>query len=93
VDYGETVEAAAAREAREETGLDVELLRQFHVYSAPSRDPRFHTLSVVFVARARGTPQAGDDAAEVAFFGRHALPETIAFDHRQIIEDYFDNRY
>jgi len=93
VDYGETVEEAAIREAREETHLEVSLIRQFHVYSDPSRDPRLHTLSVVFLARAEGTPSAGDDAAEVRFFARNALPDAIAFDHRQILEDYFTSRF
>jgi ADP-ribose pyrophosphatase YjhB (NUDIX family) len=62
VDYGESLEAAATREAKEETGLEVELLRQFHTYSDPGRDPRGHTVSTVFVARASGVPQAADDA-------------------------------
>src|SRR3989304_1636029 len=52
VDYGESIENAAVREALEETSLKVELLRQFHVYSSPDRDPRFHTISTVFTARA-----------------------------------------
>jgi len=93
VDYGETVEQAAAREALEETGLEVSLQRQFHVYSDPSRDPRVHTLSVVFVATAMGTPSAGDDAEDVGFYSRNSLPEKIAFDHRQILEDYFTARF
>jgi len=93
VDYGESVESAAIREAREETGLDVELIRQFHVYSEPSRDPRFHTLSVVFIAQSGGQPLAGDDAAEAQFFARSSLPVDIAFDHRQILQDYFSGRY
>ena len=93
VDYGETLEAAALREAREETGLEVELLRQFHAYSDPARDPRRHTISVVFLARASGRPRAGDDAAEAALFSRDSLPARIAFDHRRILEDYFEGRY
>jgi len=94
VDYGETLEEAAVREAREETGLEVELVRQFHCYSAPERDPRQHNISTVFVARAmRGRLAAADDAAEVGVFVREALPEEIAFDHRQILEDYFTGRY
>ncbi len=68
VDYGETVEEAAVREAREETGLDVRLKRQFHVYSDPSRDPRLHTVSVVFIAEADGEPQGADDARKPDFF-------------------------
>jgi 8-oxo-dGTP diphosphatase len=93
VDWGETLEAAAAREAREETGLEVELIRQFHTYSAPGRDPRGHTVSTVFTARAEGTPRAADDAKAAGVFGKNTLPEVIAFDHREILEDYFKERY
>ena len=93
VDYGESVEEAAVREAREETSLEVELKRQFHVYSSPDRDPRGHTLSVVFIATARGTPRGGDDAAEARVFTRDQLPSQIAFDHAQILRDYFEGRY
>jgi ADP-ribose pyrophosphatase YjhB (NUDIX family) len=93
VDYGESLEAAATREAQEETGLDVELLRQFHTYSDPGRDPRGHTVSTVFVARASGAPQAADDAQATGVFARGNLPEVIAFDHREILEDYFKERY
>src|SRR5512143_4149268 len=63
VDYGESLEHAAVREAKEETTLDVELVRQLHTYSDPSRDKRFHPISTVFVASADGLPVAGDDAA------------------------------
>lgn len=93
VDYGESVEAAAVREAREETSLDVELVRQFHVYSDPGRDPRKHTLSVVFVARASGEPRAADDARGLGVFRRDNLPSPICFDHATILEDYFTGRY
>ena len=88
VDYGETVEAAAIREAREETGLEVELIHLLGVYSRPDRDERFHTISTVFVASAMGDIQAGDDAAEAKFFPIHSLPEPLAFDHADIIRDY-----
>jgi 8-oxo-dGTP diphosphatase len=93
VDLGETVEEAARREALEETSLEVELIRQFHVYSDPSRDPRGHTVSVVFVGTAVGNPQGADDAAAAIAFPRDALPEELAFDHGQILKDYLTGRY
>jgi len=93
VDVGETVEEAAVREAEEETGLQVELVRQFHVYSDPSRDDRGHTVSVVFVGRASGTPRAASDAAKAGLFSSESLPEAIAFDHAEILADYFAGRY
>jgi len=89
VDEGESLEAAAVREALEETGLTVRLRCQMHTYSAPRRDPRFHTITTVFVATARGTPAAGDDAAEAAVFTEKTLPEDMAFDHLSVIRDYF----
>jgi len=92
VEYGETLEEAAVREAREETGLEVELLRQMHTYSEPSRDPRGHTISTVFIARGRGQLRASDDAAEARVFKKDALPP-LAFDHGRILEDYFLRRY
>ncbi len=93
VDYGESIENAAVREALEETSLNVELLRQFHVYSSPDRDPRFHSISTVFIARATGTPIAADDAKDAGIFTKETLPDEIAFDHREILDDYFNNRY
>lgn len=93
VDWGESLEAAAIREAKEETGLEVTLVRQFHTYSDPTRDPRFHTVSTVFLAEATGELKAGDDAAEAQVFHRDALPDNVVFDHRQILEDYFHARY
>ncbi|NOY86648.1 MAG: NUDIX hydrolase [Deltaproteobacteria bacterium] len=92
VDYGETVEHAAVREAKEETGLEVELVRLLGVYSDPSRDSRQHTISTVFVARASGTPVGGDDAAEAAVFNENDLPTEIVFDHRKILDDYFSTK-
>ncbi|HEC78621.1 MAG TPA: NUDIX hydrolase [candidate division WOR-3 bacterium] len=93
IDYGESAEEAARREAREETGLEIKELKQFHTYSAPDRDPRHHTISVVFTAKAEGRPIAGDDAAELGIFTKDTLPEQLAFDHRKILEDYFHGRY
>ena len=89
VDYGESLEKAARREALEETSLAVELLGQLGAYSAPDRDPRHHTISVVFMARAHGEPQARDDAKEVGVFTADNLPLSRAFDHNQILADYF----
>jgi len=89
VDYGESLEEAALREAKEETNLDVQFLRQFHTYSAPNRDPRHHSISTVFIAKAKGIPKAKDDAFEIGIFNASNLPEEIAFDHREILRDYF----
>ena len=93
VDVGETVEQAARREALEETSLSVELIRQFHVYSDPARDPRGHTVSVVFIGRAEGAPRGADDAAEARAFPRNELSGTLAFDHGQILADYLAGKY
>lgn len=93
IDYGESIESAAIREAKEETGLEVELVRQFHTYSDPKRDPRHHTITTVLIARAAGRPSAGDDAKAAGIFRRENLPEQIAFDHRDIINDYYTGRY
>jgi ADP-ribose pyrophosphatase YjhB (NUDIX family) len=89
IDYGETAEAAAKREALEETSLDITDLKLFGVYSDPERDPRHHTLTVVFTARANGQPKASDDAADVGLFSQGKLPSLIAFDHAKIIDDFF----
>lgn len=88
VEYGESLEAAAVREAKEETGLDIQLIRQLHTYSDPSRDPRGHTVSTVFIATAQGTPQAGDDAGDVRTVSATEPPAPLAFDHVKILADY-----
>ncbi len=93
VDYGETLEDAVCREMKEETCLDINLVRQFHTYSDPKRDPRHHTVSTIFIAAASGTPEAADDAKDIGIFTRDSLPEDMAFDHRQILEDYFNKKY
>ncbi len=88
VDYGESLEQAARREAKEETSLDVELLGQLHTYSDPGRDPRLHTISTVFLARADGVPRAADDARAVKVIAARGIDLPLAFDHRKIIDDY-----
>lgn len=93
VDYGESVETAARREASEETALAVELIEQFHVYSDPNRDARMHTISIVFLATATGQPQAGDDAKHLAVFAPWQLPQNLCFDHAQILHDYWHYRH
>jgi 8-oxo-dGTP diphosphatase len=92
IDVGETAEEAAVREAREETGLDVTLLELLGVYSDPARDPRRHTLTVVYIGRAQGEPHAGDDAAAARAFSEAELPTPIAFDHGAVLAAYFEYR-
>ncbi len=87
VDAGECVEAAAVREMKEETGLDVQLETLLYVYSDPARDPRFHTMTIVFVGQASGEPVGDDDAAEAVAFPIDQLPSPIVFDHAAIIDD------
>lgn len=93
VDYGESLETAAFREAKEETGLNIKLIRQFHTYSDPKRDSRCHTITTVYIAKAKGIAIAGDDAEQIGAFKRGVFPEEIAFDHREILNDYFTGRY
>lgn len=93
VDYGESLEDAAVREAKEETCLDVTLIRQLHTYSRPDRDPRHHAISTVFLARASGIPKAADDAAGLGLFTQDNLPHPIVFDHTEILEDYFNQTW
>jgi 8-oxo-dGTP diphosphatase len=89
VDYGESLETSAIREAKEETSLEVTLKEQFHTYSDPDRDPRHHTVTTVFIGKGAGTPKAADDAKRLDVFTENDLPEPIVFDHRKIIDDYF----
>ena len=89
VDYGESLEKAAVREAREETSLDVQLVRQFYTYSDPDRDPRHHTISTVYIAKASGSPKAKDDAKEIGVLTEEEINFPLAFDHERILNDYF----
>lgn len=88
VNYGETLEEAAIREAKEETGLDITLSLQLHTYSDPKRDPRFHTISTVYIAKGEGVLKGGDDALEAMVFNKDNFPDGIVFDHKDIINDY-----
>ncbi len=92
VEYGESLEDAARREAREETGLEVHLLGQLHTYSAPERDPRQHVITTVFVAAGHGVPRAASDARHLAIFAPASLPPELAFDHARILADYLKVR-
>lgn len=88
VDFGETVEQAAIREAREETCLEVEIRALLGIYSRPDRDPRGHTITAVYIARATGDPVAADDAKNVALCNPRNPPAPLAFDHAEILRDY-----
>ncbi|MFC2161838.1 NUDIX domain-containing protein [Acidobacteriota bacterium] len=92
VDYGESLEEAAKREAKEETSLDIQIISQMFSYSNPKRDPRFHTITTVYIATARGTPEAKDDAVDIGVFSKKEIDFPLAFDHAKILEDYFHNR-
>jgi len=92
VDYGESLESSAIREAKEETSLEVTLKEQFHTYSDPDRDPRHHTVTTVFIGTGTGTLEAADDAKRLGVFSENDLPDPIVFDHREIIDDYFRYR-
>jgi len=89
VDYGESLEEAAIREAKEETSLEITLTSQFHTYSNPERDSRKHTITTVFIAKAKGKPVAADDAQEIGVFTKDKIPQPLAFDHSDILRDYF----
>lgn len=89
VDVGETVEHAAVREAKEEVSLDVKLVELLGIYSNPERDPRNHTVTAVYIAEAEGMPKAADDAKLCGIFTFNKLPEVLAFDHAQVLADYW----
>ena len=93
VDYGERVEDAARREAEEETSLQITLKRLLQVYSDPARDSRKHTMSLVYIAEAEGTPLAADDAKTLQVFEPWEIPKNLCFDHDQILEDYLNLRH
>ncbi len=91
VDVGESTEDALKREMKEETDLDVEILRLLGVYSDPNRDPRFHTVSITYICKAKGTPKAQDDAKKVFVFKIEDIPlEKLVFDHAKILRDYLE---
>jgi 8-oxo-dGTP diphosphatase len=92
VDYGESVETAAKREALEEVSLEVELIEQFYIYSDPKRDSRQHTISIVFIATAKGEPKAADDAKNIGIFHPWEIPNNLCFDHDLILKDYLRYR-
>lgn len=89
VDIGETVEQAAVREMKEEVGLDVTITGLLGVYSRPDRDPRGHTVTVIYTGEAVGQPVADDDARAVGVFNKNNLPSPLAFDHAEVLADYF----
>ncbi len=92
VDYGESVENAAIREAQEEVSLSVQLVEQFYVYSDPERDQRKHTLAIAFIATATGEPTAADDAKNLAIVNQWDMPDNLCFDHDRIMADYWHYR-
>jgi 8-oxo-dGTP diphosphatase len=94
VEVGETVERALLREMEEEIGLKVVILRQFRVYSKPDRDPRFHTVSVVFECVARGEPKGRDDAKVARVYPYREIPfDRLVFDHGKILKDYLSSNF
>lgn len=92
IDYGESAETCAVREAEEEVSLKVELLEQFQVYSQPNRDLRQHTIAIVFIATAKGEPKAADDAKNLGVFQQWEIPTNLCFDHDRIIQEYWRYR-
>ncbi|RUM59650.1 MAG: NUDIX hydrolase [Persephonella sp.] len=92
VEVGETVEEALIREMKEETNLDVEIIELFNVYSDPDRDPRFHTVSLVFKCKAKGIPKASSDAKSVKVYKLEDIPlDKLVFDHKEILKDFINS--
>ena len=93
VDNYESLEDAVRREMKEETSLELSDLKQFHAYSKPGRDPRFHTIGIVFTAKGKGTPKAGDDAANLKIIKLTDIDNIpFAFDHKQVLKDYIASK-
>lgn len=92
MDYGETAETTARREAMEEIGLEIELVDLLQVYSDPTRDERQHTISIVYIATAKGEPKAGDDAKDAKIINTWEIPSNLCFDHDRILHDYLQYR-
>jgi 8-oxo-dGTP diphosphatase len=92
MDYGEPAEATARREAMEEIGLEIELVDLLQVYSDPARDERQHTISMVYIATAKGEPKAGDDAKNAKIINIWEIPSNLCFDHDRILHDYLQYR-
>ena len=91
VDIGEKVEDALVREMKEETNLDVKISSLLNIYSDPSRDPRFHTASIVYICKAEGMPKGLDDAKEAIVYKKDDIPfDKLVFDHAQILRDYLN---
>ena len=89
VEVGERVEDACVREMKEETGLDVRIEKLLGIYSDPERDPRFHTISALFVSRAEGVPKGGDDAKRAFVVRLEEIPwEDLLFDHAKMLRDF-----
>ncbi len=96
VEYNESLEQTAIREAMEETNIKVKNLKQFHTYSQPGRDPRFHTITTVFTAKATSLPKASSDAEEVVVATKDEIfsdKYPLAFDHKKILQDYFSKKF
>ena len=93
VNYAESLEDEVIREAKEETNLDLNQVKQFHTYSDPARDPRFHTVGTVFIAKAKGTPKAQDDAVDIKVIKVTDIEKLdFAFDHKKILQDYLESK-